>query len=272
MSNIKEINGAGMKGRVVIVAGAGEGIGRALVERLAQEGAHVVGYAHRAGPLAEMEKAVREAGGSVESHVLDVGNLEYYRAAIRDVHARHGRLDGLAYVAYSASAGPVSELAIEGWHRDFAINSDAAFVGTQEAIKLMMPAGRGSIVNIASTAGTHGFENMVSYSASKASLVMMSKVAAAEAGPNNVRVNVVSPGQINTQGAAKYVGNDTSLAEAMKAVTPLKRKGEPMEVANVLYFLLSDESSYITGQVLGVDGGLACTAYVPSPETGVKWE
>ncbi|MFW0756310.1 SDR family NAD(P)-dependent oxidoreductase [Pseudomonas sp. H11T01] len=260
-----------MKGRVVIVTGASEGIGRAVVERLAQEGAHVVGYARRAEPLAEMEKAVRDMGGSIETHILDVGNVDEYRTAIQDVHARHGRLDGLVNNAFTASAGPVTEISLKDWQRDFAVNNDSIFVGTQEAMRLMQPVGRGSIVNIASTAGTHGFAYMASYSASKAAMIMMSKVAATEGGPYNVRVNVASPGQIRTKGSAKYRESNPSLEEQFKAVTPMRRQGEVSEMANGIYFLLSDESSYITGAVLPVDGGLACTAYFPTAGSGTEW-
>ena len=263
--------GQPMKDRVVIVTGASEGIGREVVERLGREGAHVVGYARRPEPLAETEKAVRDAGGSIETHLLDVGNLDEYRAAIQDVHARHGRLDGLVNNAFTACAGLVTDMSLTDWQRDFHVNSDAIFVGTQEALRLMQPAGRGSIVNVASTAGTHGFAHMASYSASKAAMIMMSKVAATEAGPYNVRVNVASPGQIQTKGAIKYRESVPELVEQFKMVTPMRRMGEVSEMANGIYFLLSDESSYITGQVLGVDGGLACTAYFPTAGSGTDW-
>jgi len=253
-----------LAGRVVIVTGGSEGIGRATSLLLADEGAHVVLCARRAGPVEEARAAIQAAGGSVEALTLDVSDTAAFDALIRDVHARHGRLDGLVNNAMAVTYKSIADLSIEDWRHDFAVNADAVFVGTRAAMALMVPQGRGSIVNISSLNGMLAMPAMASYSASKAALIHFSAVAAMEAAPHGVRVNVIAPGQIMTPATEAFAASDPERNARVSTNIPMGRAGKPEEVAQAIRFLLSDESSYITGVCLPVDGGKVQQLYVPS--------
>lgn len=252
-----------LQGRVMLVTGASEGIGRATALALGQAGAHVVMCARREAPLAEAEAAVRAAGGAAEAHRLDVADLDAYAALIHDVAVRHGRLDGLVNNAMAAAYAPLLDLDIDAWRRDFAVNAEAVFVGTREALRLMQPAGRGSIVNIASACGIRAAAGMASYSASKAALIHFSACAAVEAAPFGVRVNCIVPGQIATPATEAFSAMMPDQAAATVRAIPMRRSGEPREIAETVLFLLSDGSTYISGTALPVDGGKAVQLYLP---------
>lgn len=252
-----------MNDKVVIVTGGSEGIGKAVCLRLAQEGARVIMCARRPGPLKEAETEIRKAG-KVEAHILDVSDLNALTTLIHDTAKRYGRLDGLVNNAMSVTYKMIADTTIEDWRRDFAVNADAVFVATREAMKIMIPQKSGSIVNISSANGIRAMPAMSSYSASKAALVQFSAVAAMEGAPHNVRVNSIAPGQILTPAVVEFAKADPERANRSAAATPMGRSGEPHELASVVLFLLSDESSYVTGVCLPVDGGKAQQLYVPA--------
>ncbi len=252
-----------VEGKIIFLTGGSEGIGRATAMRLAQEGAHVVICARRAGPLDDTLAWIRAAGGSVEARQLDVADADAYIAAIADVVARHGRLDGLVNNAMSSYRNSILDTTLEAWRRDFAVNAEAVFIGTREALRVMYRQNSGSIVNIASTCGLRAMENMATYSASKAALIHFSAVAAMEAAKHNVRVNVVSPGQVMTESLAIIHKNAEERARQVAATIPMLRGGQPDELASVILFMLSDESSYMTGTVIPVDGGKSAQLYTP---------
>lgn len=251
------------KGKVALITGASEGIGRATAELLAAEGAHVMICARRPEPLAQAEQAIRAAGGSIESHVLDVSDTEAFVAAISDLAQRRGRLDMLVNNAMSVHYGPLLKAKLEHWRKDFAVNSDAVFIGTREAMRVMIPQGSGAIVNISSTTGLRAMPGMASYSASKAALIHFTAVAAMEAAPHNVRVNAIVPGQVATPATLAFEQMAPDKADATTAAIPMKRSGRPAELAAAIAFLLSDDASYITGVALPVDGGKAVQLYMP---------
>ena len=252
-----------LEGRVALVTGASEGIGRATAERLAAEGAHVMICARRPEPLSEAEGAIRAAGGSVEARVLDVSDSDAYAATIADLAKRRGRLDMLVNNAMSVHYGPILDTTLEAWRKDFAVNADAVFVGTREAMRVMIPQGSGSIVNISSATGIRAMPNMASYSASKAALIQFTAVAAMEGAPHNVRVNAIVPGQVATPATLAFEKMAPEKADATTAAIPMKRSGQPTELAAAITFLLSDDASYITGVALPVDGGKAVQLYMP---------
>jgi NAD(P)-dependent dehydrogenase (short-subunit alcohol dehydrogenase family) len=252
-----------VEGKIIFLTGGSEGIGRATALRLTEEGAHVVIAARRPGPLADTAAAIRAAGGSVETMQFDVADSDAYIGAIADTVARHGRLDGLVNNAMSSYRNSILDTTLDAWRRDFAVNAEAVFIGTREALRIMYRQKSGSIVNIASACGLRAMENMATYSASKAALIHFSAVAAMEAAKHGVRVNVVSPGQVMTESLGIIHKNAEERARQVAATIPMLRGGEPIELANVILFMLSDESSYMTGTVIPVDGGKTAQLYAP---------
>ena len=252
-----------MADKIVIVTGGSDGIGRAIALRLAEEGAQIVICARRPGPLKDAEAEIRTRG-KVEAHRLDVSDTDAYARLIADVAERYGRLDGLVNNAMAVTYKPILDMTLEDWRHDFAVNADAVFVGTREAMRIMVPQRNGSIVNIASTNGLRAMPAMASYSASKAALIHFSAVAAMEGGPHNVRVNVIAPGQIMTPATLAFAKADPARADRAAEATPMERIGEPVEIANAALFLLSDQSSFVTGACLPVDGGKAQQLWVPA--------
>lgn len=252
-----------MQGKVIIVTGASDGIGRATANRLSADGAHVVIVARRPEPLAEAEAAIQAAGGSVETAQLDVSDGAAFDRLINDVAQRHGRLDGLVNNAAKTTIGKVVNITDEDWRATFATNADAILVGTRAALRIMQPQQSGSIVNIASTNGRRAMTGMGAYSASKAALIHFSRVAAMEAAPHNVRVNALAPGMVLTPANEEFFKTQPAAKAAVEATIPAHRAGRPEEIAGAIRFLLSDDASFVNGVCLDVDGGKAAQLYMP---------
>ena len=255
--------GARMQGKIAFVTGGSDGIGRATALRLAGEGAHVVICARRPDKLAEAEATIRAAGGSVEALALDVGDAPAFEAAIAATADRHGRLDALVNNAMSVHYASILDLSLEDWRADFRVNADAVFIGTRAALRIMIGQRSGAIVNIASTNGLLAMTNLSSYSASKAALIHFSAVAALEAAEHNVRVNVIAPGQVLTPAVEQFAKADPARAAKSTAAIPLQRGGQPKEIADAVLFLVSDESTFVTGACLAVDGGKSVQMHMP---------
>jgi NAD(P)-dependent dehydrogenase (short-subunit alcohol dehydrogenase family) len=254
-----------LSGKVALVTGASQGIGAAIATRFAEEGAHVALCARTAAPLEALAGSLRARGAQVTTATLDVADHERLACFVAEVAAEHG-LDVLVNNAPSVTYAGIAELDVAAFRRDFQVNVDAAFATTQAALRVMIPRRRGSIINIASVGGLLAMGGLSAYGSAKAALIQFTRQTAVEGGPHNVRANVIAPGVINTPATlAGFAGPGSSYGEKIAALVPMRRFGEPSEVAALALFLASDESSYVSGTCIPIDGGKVVELYVPSP-------
>ena len=249
-----------LQGKVAFVSGGGSGIGAATAQRMAQEGATVVICGRRQEPLDEVVAKIKAAGGSAEAIVADVGNEAQFVGALEQAAKKHGSLDILVNNAMAYSWGAIDSTSTADWHSNFATTVAGTIWGTRTAMGLMRAQGSGSIINLASICGQFGTPWMAGYSAAKAAVINFSRAAASEGASHNIRCNVVSPGVVETPATAGMLTDDKTRTNTEKLI-PLKRVGQPVEVANAILFLASDEASYITGACLPVDGGRSSELY-----------
>jgi NAD(P)-dependent dehydrogenase (short-subunit alcohol dehydrogenase family) len=238
-----------LAGKVAIVTGAGSGIGLAITEEFHREGALVVAV-DISGRQEDVSKQLGE--GCLPLHA-DVTTADGTKAMVDSAASTFGRLDILVNNAGTdGNAHPVGECPEEEWDRVLGLNLKGAFLGMRYAIPEMAASGGGAVVNMASMAALVAFPQRAPYGASKAGLLMLTKVAAAEYAAAGVRANAICPGVIDTPLNA---GLPAELIAGVKAATPLGRIADPAEVARVAVFLAGDDSSFMTGAVVSVDGG-----------------
>jgi len=249
--------GERLKGKVAIITGAGTGIGAATAQRFADEGALVVLCGRRPQPLEEVAGRIRSAGGQAEAAPLDVSDEHAFTRVIEDTAKRHGRLDILVNNAVTTSGGMIAGMSTEHWLGNFRATLDGTFYGVRAALPIMTAQKSGSIVNVASVCGLLGTPGTAGYSAAKAGVINFTRVAALEGARANVRVNVVAPGAVHTPAFEASVPAGKA-REMTAAGIPLGRVANPLELANAILFLASDESSFVTGTTLVVDGGKTC--------------
>ena len=241
-----------LSGKIAIVTGASRGIGRGIATALAAQGAHVVAAA-RGSNADETVAAIRASGGRADAADADVTEAAAVERLITSTVAAHGRIDILVNNAGIARDQLLLRMKREDWDAVLATNLSAAFSCIQAAIKPMIRQRAGRIISISSVVGQMGNPGQANYAASKAGLIGLTMAVAREVASRNVTVNAVAPG---------YVDTDMTRAVAGKAQgdwmahVPAGRIGTPADVAAAVCFLASDEASYITGQVLAVNGGL----------------
>lgn len=241
-----------LSGRIAIVTGASRGIGKAIAGRLAARGAHVVAAARgdNAKPVAE---GITMAGGRGEHVALDVTEPGAVEATVAAVLQRHGRIDILVNNAGITKDQLMLRMKREDWDAVIGTNLTAAFVLTQAVLKPMLKQRAGRIVSISSVVGQSGNAGQANYAASKAGIIGFSKAVALEVASRGITVNVVAPGLVETDMTRAIT---ESAHEEWASKIPLKRLGTPDDIAAAVCFLASDEASYITGQVLAVNGGM----------------
>ncbi|MCW2272056.1 Cyclopentanol dehydrogenase [compost metagenome] len=249
-----------LAGKIAFITGAGSGIGQATALRFAEEGATVVLCGRREQPLQQVLELIQAAGGQGDIAVADVSNEQAYVGALEDAARRHGRLDILVNNAMAYTWGGVDTLSTADWHANFSTTVDGTFFGTRTAMRLMKDQGGGAIVNIASICGLFGTAWMAGYSAAKAAVINFSRAVASEGAAHNIRCNVVIPGVVDTPATAGML-SDAKTRRNTEKVIPMQRVGLPVELANAILFLASDEASYVTGASLAVDGGRSADLY-----------
>jgi 3alpha(or 20beta)-hydroxysteroid dehydrogenase len=253
-----------LDGRVALISGGARGLGLAMAQAFVAEGAQLM----IGDVLNEEAAAVASRLGTAASSLhLDVTDEAEWDAAVAAAVARFGHLDVLVNNAGTAEGAPLWDTSLDSYRRVIEVNQVGVFLGMRSVIAAMTQAGRGSIVNISSMDGLVGSPRIISYIASKWAVRGMTKAAAMELAPRNIRVNSIHPGNVHTLLASTPGQDRAQVREMMEAATrrfaPMGRVGEASEIAKMAVFLASDDSSYSTGSEFVADGGF--TAGYPSP-------
>ena len=242
--------------KVGIVTGAGQGIGRAIAMSYAHEGAQVVVADFNEEMGRETVRCIEEAGGVAAFSFGDVSKEEAVKAMVDFAVATYGRLDiACNSAALSRGSGPIHEYERSVFDQTLEMCLTNTWLCMKYEIAAMLKTGGGAIVNISSNASLKGQAYNTAYAAAKGGVNILTKSSAAEYGGQGIRINAVSPGVIRTPGVEKYFKEQPKIAEGLKKAAVMNRLGEPEEIAEAVSFLSSERASFITGQLLSVDGG-----------------
>ena len=252
-----------LAGKVAAITGGADGIGRASALLLAGLGAQVAILDRDGDKAAALAKTLEAAGATAIALPVDVGNEARLEAAFAELGQRFGRLDVLVNNAGMAVRASADSISLDDWNRVVAVNLTGMFLAARLAARLMAPSG-GAIVNTASIAGTQAGAGPIAYSVAKAGVIHLTKVAAAELARDRIRVNAICPGLILTEIFTPPDMVPPAMAQMIKAgmrqtapdAQPLERAGEPLDIANAALFFSSDESAFVTGVSMLVDGGM----------------
>jgi len=240
---------------VVLITGALTGIGRATALTFARERARLVVSGRRAEAGKALVDELRSSGVEAEFVEADVRKDDDMRALVDGAVARFGRLDvGVNNTSTESQPGPLTAQSAESYAATFDTNVLGTVLSLKHELRVMGPQGGGSIINLSSTMGSRGASGASMYVASKHAVEGLTKVAALEGAPNGVRVNAVAPGPVDTGMLDRFTGTPERKAGLIAGV-PVKRAGTPEEIAEAIVFLASNKASFITGQVVGVNGG-----------------
>ena len=242
-----------LKDKVALVTGGGQGIGQVVGHNLATSGAHVVFGDINLENAEKSAKAILANGGSASATLLNVADPENVKEVFDSIVKEFKPLDILVNNAGITKDGLFVRMKEVDWDRVLAVNLKGSFLCGQQAAKQMMKQRQGAIVNIASIVGVMGNAGQANYSASKAGLIGLTKTMARELAPRNITVNAVAPGFIDTEMTRVL---DEKIKDKLIEQIPLSRLGLPDDIAHSVAFLVSDRSSYITGQVMNVNGGM----------------
>lgn len=246
-----------LENNVVLVTGGASGIGRATVNRLASDGAYVVIADLQRELAVEAVAEVEQAGGSAQVCELDVSDYDAVAAAVAEIAAEHGRLDGAFNNAgIGGPTAKIIDIDPADWAQVLAVNLTGVFNCVQaELAQMTSQESGGSIVNTASIAGVVGLPRAGAYNAAKHGVVGLTKTAAIDYAGRNIRVNAVCPGFIDTPMLHSSAGATDEMRDRLAAAVPMRRVASPQEIADVVAWLLSSHSSYVTGVAIPIDGG-----------------
>ncbi|NTU45192.1 MAG: 3-oxoacyl-[acyl-carrier-protein] reductase [Chlorobiaceae bacterium] len=241
------------EGKIALVTGAARGIGQAIAFDLAAKGADIVVCDIKAEWLTETAEGVEKIGRKAYCFELDVTNAEAVNNAVNDIVAATGRIDILVNNAGITRDGLLMRMSEEDWDAVLTVNLKGTFSCTKAVSRIMMKQRSGSIINIASVVGIMGNAGQANYAASKGGVIAFTKSVAKELSSRNIRANAVAPGFISSKMTDALTDD---VRQKMLDAIPLASFGTPQDVANAVAFLASDQSSYITGQVISVNGGM----------------
>lgn len=245
-----------LEGKIALITGAASGIGWATAELFSAEGAVVILADRAADKLAQREETLSKRGARHRTVVLDVTSEADWICLMQVIERDYGRLDVLVNNAGIGYFRSIVETTFEEWRNILSVNLDSVFLGTKHALPLLTRSGKGSIINVSSIRGQVAGPNVAAYSASKAGVRLFTKSTAIEcaAAGNGVRANSVHPGVIETPMSAQALEDSAKLAKSVERI-PAGRLGTASEIAAAIVFLASDESSYMTGSEITIDGG-----------------
>ena len=244
-----------LSGQVALVTGASRGIGRAIAVHLARCGATIAGVARSEAALEGTLAAIREAGGTAEGFAANVGDPADVTRALAEIEAKFPKIQILVNNAGVTKDGLMLRMEDDAWDEVIDVNLKGTFLFCRALGALMLRQRYGRIINITSISGIAGNPGQANYSASKAGVIGFTKTIAKELAARNITVNAVAPGFISTDMTSVL---PEKMRDEVKQRVPVRRLGEPEDIADLVAYLASPSASYLTGQIIAVDGGLTC--------------
>jgi NAD(P)-dependent dehydrogenase (short-subunit alcohol dehydrogenase family) len=241
-----------LQGKVAIITGSSRGIGQGIALRFAKEGAKVVVNARSEEAMQETLDLIKKAGGTAIGISADVSDQLQVKRLVAQAVKKFGKLDIMVNNAGIVDTASITEMTAETWNKMITVDLTGVFYGIQEAAKAMKKGG--AIINTSSIAALMGFNGLAHYCAAKGGVLSLTQEAALELAAKKIRVNAIAPGIIETD-MTKSLKDNPEMLKDMLARIPLKRLGQPADIAGVVLFLASDDSRYVTGQLIVVDGG-----------------